>query len=399
MKEKRIAEYRAELKSLNEQRNEKITEMEGILSAAKAENRPMSDEEQEKFKELESGIEALDATIDAEERARKFDRKPEQRAEENNNRGQQDNISVEVRAAFTKYLRGQGELPSETRADAQSTENNANIIPSEFSRDIIKKVVELSGIFSEITRVNSKGTYKQIIANKLVSAGWTKELAEVMKSAATFDIVDIGHKKLGALVLLSKEIINQAEFDIIGEVTTQMIADFALKAEEGVIKGDGDGMPLGLMSGGTALELAAENAITSDELVKIYHALKAPFLPKAKWVVSRKTLERIRLLKDANGQYLFNMGEITDGFVGTILGKPVLISECMDDNKILFGDFRRAFKANVNPGMEIQRLNEKYADVGAVGILGHFWFDGRPVNDEAYVRAEYGTTDPDDLDD
>ncbi|MCL1806031.1 MAG: phage major capsid protein, partial [Clostridiales bacterium] len=271
---------------------------------------------------------------------------------------------------------------------AQSTTLNENIIPSEFSSDIIRKVVELSGLFNSITRVNAKGVYKQIVEKDKITAGWTKELAEVTKSAADFDILEIKHYKLGALVKLSLEIINQAEFPIINEVTTQMVDAFAYKAEEALLVGTGTEQPLGLMSGGTPFTLASDAAITADELIKIYHALKAPFLAGARWLMNRETLCAVRLLKDANGRYLFNDGELTDDFVGYILGKPVLLSELMPGNQILFGDFRRAYKANVNPDMTIQILNEAYATQGAKGVLGFLWFDGRPVNNEAYVVAK-----------
>ena len=108
--------------------------------------------------------------------------------------------------------------------------------------------------------------------------------------------------------------------------------------------------------------------------------------------MSNDTLCKIRLLKDGQGQYIYHQGEFTEGYVGTILGRPVLISECMDniaDTKvpILFGDYARAYKANINPDMTLQILVEKYAEFGMRGILGILWLDGRPVNPEAYVKV------------
>jgi HK97 family phage major capsid protein len=151
----RKSEYRAEtVKSLLEQRNDKITEMEGVINAAKAETRAMNDDEQKKFEGLEADIAAIDKTIEAEERARNIpERKPEEKTE------------TEQRAEtdFDAFLRGNiGALPrglrvAEPRADAQSTVLNENIIPEEFSRDIIRKVTELSGVFSSITKVKLYG--------------------------------------------------------------------------------------------------------------------------------------------------------------------------------------------------------------------------------------------------
>jgi HK97 family phage major capsid protein len=298
-----------------------------------------------------------------------------------------------AKSDFAAFIRGdEGALGlAETRADAQSTILNGNIIPQEFSRDIIRRVEELSGVFSAVAKVNSTGVYKQIVEKNKITAGWTPELAEVMKSTADFDILEIRHYKLGALVKLSFEIINQAEFDIVSEVTGQMVDAFTLETERALLTGDGNQKPHGLLGGGTPYALAAATAITADEVVKIFHALLTPFMGGAKWVMNREALLAIRLLKDKEGRYLFAEGDLsTHKYAGYVLGKPVVLSELMPKGQLLFGDFGKAYKANVNPGMTIQTLNELYATQGARGILGFMWFDGRPVNHQAYIAAKPG---------
>ena len=93
--------------------------------------------------------------------------------------------------------------------------------------------------------------------------------------------IEIGHHKLTALSKLSIELINQNEFDIASEVMYQTERDFALKAETAIIKGDGSGKPYGLTTGGTAFTLASKTAVTADEIVKIYHKLKAAYQQEA----------------------------------------------------------------------------------------------------------------------
>ena len=104
--------------------------------------------------------------------------------------------------------------------------------------------------------------------------------------------------------------------------------------------------------------------------------------------MNRNTLCAIRLLKDNNGQYLFHEAELTSGFAGYILGKPVMLSEKVKDFEIFFGDYARAYKVNANPSMSVQMLREKYATQGMVGILAFAYIDGKVVNDEAYVIAK-----------
>ena len=373
------------IKELNERKGGILQEIRSLISGAKSEKRSMTPEENEKVETLSAEIENISRSIQNEERAASLIGEEEKKTK---------NAGVPEQRAARDIVADMVRYPNkEMRAGESTVAGVGNIVPSEFSGDIIKKVTELCGIMLRITVVNSKGVYKQIIADSAnkITAGWTDEIAEITASTAKFSTIEIGHHKLTSLVKMSLELINQNEFDVVSEFTSQMLLDFAIKSESAVIGGDGVGKPYGLTTSGTAYQLAAP-AISGDDLVKIFHTLKAYYHPGAVWIMSNDTLCKIRLLKDAQGQYLFHQNELTGGYVGTVLGKPVLISECMDNiaagkAPILFGDYGRAYKANLNPDMTLQVLNEKYAEFGMRGIVGILWLDGRPVNPEAYVKV------------
>ncbi len=378
------------MKEISEKRAALKKEMNDIITGARTENRAVSAEEEKEFAALEAELAGLNRTEQMEKRAidLALDRsEPVPAADAPNGMQEQRAEPVEKYAAVNNYICGR-----EVRAGEMSTTENG-VIATDFSEDIISSVKELSGIISRIGIVNSKGDYKQIIADEdnKIMAGWTSELAEVTSSEAKFKTVTIGHHKLGSLFKASVELINQNHFDIASEGLNQMSLDFALKAETAIIKGTGTEQPLGLTSGGTAYSLASYAALTADELIEIQSALKAPYQMNAVWLMNRKTLGKLKQLKDGAGQYIFQT-DMTKEFDGIIFGKPVLVSEAMDDmgsdgKPILYGDFGRAYKANLNPDISIQVLREKYATQGAVGVLGFMFIDGRPVNDEAYVTV------------
>ena len=170
----------------------------------------------------------------------------------------------------------------EIRAGEMSTTENGNIIPSKLSDDIVRKLKETSSIYNDVSKVAYTGVYKQIVENGKVAAGWTDELAAVTSSKSTFNVVDIGHHKLGALVKLSLEIVNQSHVSVVPEVQAQMERSFAEKIEEGIIKGTGVKQPEGLIKKGVAANLASKTAITADEIVGVFHKLKAQYLRNAK---------------------------------------------------------------------------------------------------------------------
>lgn len=370
------------LKELEEKRGAVLKEMNEIIGKAKEEKRSITPEETARFDELDSEYKNLEATIRAEERAAQLC--ASETPEPAETRAYNDTVADIIRCA-----------PVEARANEMTTTSTGRIVPSEFSKDIIRQTTALSGILNMISIVNSKGDYEQIIADSAnkITAGWTDEIGEITASEAKFTTIKIGHHKLTSLVKMSLELINQNEFDIVSEVRSQMTEDFALKAETAIINGNGTLKPYGLTTGGTAYELPAA-AVTADDLIKILHTLKAPYHNGAVWLMSNSTLCAIRLLKDGNGQYLFHRNDdLTSGFAGSVLGKPVLLSDAMDSLEagkapILFGNFARGYKANLNPDMSLQILNEKYAEYGMRGIVGILWLDGRPVNNEAYVTVK-----------
>jgi HK97 family phage major capsid protein len=75
--------------------------------------------------------------------------------------------------------------------------------------------------------------------------------------------------------------------------------------------------------------------------------------------------------------FLSNFGNAALGFPGTILGKPVRLVQQMDSTivagkvPVYFGDFKKAYVfRQVNPGIAVIRLNERYAPAFEVGFVG-----------------------------
>ena len=388
------------LKALVEKRGAVSAQLGSILAGAENEVRALTDEEKGQFEKLEKELADIDATLDMEKRAAQAAAFSFSEVKSSSDNAAAAESSAETRAGkdiVNDYIRG-----FEVRAGEMTTTSTGGIIPSDFSKDIISKTTELSGILNRVSVVNSTGEYKQIIADteNQISAGWTDEIGEITSSTAKFKTISIGHHKLTALAKVSLELINQNAFDIATEIENQMYRDFALRAETAIIKGDGSGKPTGLTTSGTVYTLPSATSITSGDIIQIFHSLKSPYQQNAVWIMSNATLCAVRMLSDGAGRYIFHQSEnLTTGYSGVILGKPVLVSEAMDNIgagkiPILFGDFGRAYKVNINPEMSLQILNEKYSELGMKGVLAVMWLDGKPVNEEAYVTVKCAVAAP-----
>ena len=116
----------------------------------------------------------------------------------------------------------------------------------------------------------------------------------------------------------------------------------------------------------------------------------------AQWHMHDQVLREIRKLKDGQGNYLWEMGDLRSGEPNMLLGKPYYINNDMtsfpteagDGNDVLaFGDFSKFIVRSVS-GMNLRVLNELYAANMQIGMfMWHRW-DSRMIQPQAikYLR-------------
>jgi len=159
------------------------------------------------------------------------------------------------------------------------------------------------------------------------------------------------------------------------------------------VAGDGNGKPRGIiLDAPVGLTAASATAIAADEVIKLFHSLPRPYRSRATWLMSDNTAMQLRLLKDSNGQYLWQPG-LQAGQPDRLLGRPVAISNAMPGieagaRSILFGDLSYYWVAE-RQGRVLQILREKYADTGRVGFRMYQRVDGVLVLPDAVRVLEH----------
>lgn len=88
----------------------------------------------------------------------------------------------------------------------------------------------------------------------------------------------------------------------------------------------------------------------TDILIKTFHTLKPQYLKDAVWLMSRSAIASVRLLKDQQGQYLWQPG-LMAGTTSTLLGHPVIICDDMPplvqgtaSKSIAFGNWQEGYQ-------------------------------------------------------
>lgn len=174
---------------------------------------------------------------------------------------------------------------------------------------------------------------------------------------------------------VSIELLDDSAFDLEEYIAREFVYAFGAAEEQAFCVGTGTGQPTGLFTanGGTVgVTAASATAVTTDEVISLIYALKAPYRKNAKFLMNDATVSALRKLKDSNGQYLWQPS-LQAGQPDRLLGYEIYTSPyaptlAAGALSIAFGDFQSYWIAD-RTGRTVQRLNELYSTNGQVGFV------------------------------
>lgn len=359
----------------------------------------------EAYNKMDADIDKLEAEIKAEEKQQAREDALKQISEpakgkadpEDSAKPKKITATVEYKNAFYNAVRGGiNSLTSEERKilkNVMSTGAESGkmlVMPEELEtqvRQLLAKQVVMRRLANVITLTADR---KIVLAASYGAAEWIPESGAYPKVDDTYDTVTIGSHKLGKIILVSEELLNDSEFDLQNLIATSFARAYAEGEEAAFISGTGTAanQPTGvLVDAQVGITTAAATAITADELLDLYYSLKAGYRPNARFLMENSTEKALRKLKNATtGDYLWQPG-LTSGQPNTLLGRPVEISDYMptiaaNAKAIAFGDFSQ-YTIKDTVGMQMQVLDQLYAENGQVGFKGNERTDGKLVVPEA----------------
>lgn len=251
------------------------------MDAAKAEKRAMTEDEQTRFNEIEIKIKAIDATLEAEARAKGIKEKTITVSED------ETKEQLEERA-FANYIRG----IVEQRADANLTSgDNGAVIPTSIANKIIKKVYDICPIYQRATRYNVKGTlnipyYDE--SAQTITVAYATEFTELESSSGKFASIELKGYLAGALTKVSKSLVNNSDFDIVDFVINAMAEAISRWLEKELLVGTTEKIA-GLSTTKQKVTAASAAAITTDELIDVQEEVPDVYQADAIWIMNKKT--------------------------------------------------------------------------------------------------------------
>ena len=373
-------------KGLVEKKNDLITRAEAILSDAEQAKRELTDAEAQELAEIRDDVKKIKEALAIHDEIK--DEKKEIKEEEVNEAACEEEND---RRAFECYVR---DVVNERSPHNMTKSANGALIPTTIANKIISKVYNICPILEKSTKYNVKG--KLVIpyydeTSHAITVNYASEFEELAGSVGSFGKVELDGFLAGTLTLISRSLINNAQFNIVDFVVERMAYAIKRFIEDQLLNGyTGTGASSGVvgLSGLTnSITAAATNAITADEVVRLHATIKDDFQANAIWIMSPATRTALRTLKSTTGYYLLN-DDVSSPFGNTLLGKPVYVSDNMPDmaagkTAIYYGDMR-GLATKFSEDMTIEVLREKYATQHAIGVVGWLEFDSK-VEDEQKI--------------
>ena len=372
-------------KGLVEKKNDLITRAEEILNDAETNKRELTDDEAQELAEIRDDVKKIKEALEIHDEiaGEKKELKEEGEgamAEEKKLNEAACKEEAEERA-FECYVRG---IVNERGDDVDMTKAaNGAVIPTTIANKIIKKVYDICPVLEKSNKYNVKGKlvipYYSESAEGAITVDYASEFEELASNVGATNKIELNGFLAGTLTLISKSLINNAQFNIVDFIVERMAYAIKRFIEKELLNGTDDKIA-GLRGVTKTITAAAADAITANEVVYLHDAVKDDFQGNAVWIMSPATRTALRTLKGTTGYYLLN-DDISSPFGTTLLGKPVYVSDNMPDmaagkTAIYYGDLS-GLATKFSEEMSIEVLREKYATQHAVGVVGWLEFDSK----------------------
>ena len=386
-------------KAQTEKMNDLITRAESLVNTAESEKRELTEAEAAELAEIRDDIQRIKKYLDIVDEI--DDARPGEKVEAEVEKAKdvidgEDKRACEDKAraiqeerAFENYLRNQ---VVHERAGELAPANNGAIIPTTIAKKIIELVYDICPILERSEKYNVKGKleipYYPASEATQITVAFATEFQNLASSTGNFTTIELSGYLAGALTKVSKSLINNVDFDIVGFVVRRMAYDIARFLELNLL-GKGNGSVEGLGGATNVSTAASASAITADEVISLQGTVKDVFQDKAIWIMSPKTRDALRLLKDDVGRYLLN-DDISAPFGKTLLGKPVYVSDNMDDiatgKKVIYYGDMSGLATKFSEEVHVEVLRELYAAQHAIGVVGWVEFDAK-VQDQQKIAV------------
>lgn len=390
-------------KELIEKKNDFITRADEVLNKAKEEKRELTEAEAEELAEIRDNVRRIMKTLELKGEFDKMEGNalekqglPEEETRKCGDEEKERALAEEKE--FEAYIRGQ---VNERATNLTPAEGSGQVlIPTTIANRIITQVYDMCPILQRSTKYNVKGKLElpyYDVSTQSITVDWATEFQELESNVGKFTNITLTGYLAGALSLISRSLINNAQFDVVAFIVYRMAYDISRFIENTLLNGSGS--VTGLSTVSNKITAASSTALTADELIQLQGKIKDVFQGNAIWIMNETTRTAIRQLKSQTGSYLLNeVYDLSSPFKNTLLGKPVYVSDNMPEMEagkiaVYYGDMS-GLATKFSEDINIEVLREKYATQHAYGIVGWLEFDSKIENPQKIAAIQMAGSTP-----
>lgn len=387
-------------KELIEKKNDFITRADEVLNKAKEEKRELTEAEAEELAEIRDNVRRIMKTLELKGEFDKMEGNALEKEglpkdEEERKCKEDETRALAEEKEFEAFIRGQINERSSNLTPAVGS--GQVLIPTTIANRIIKQVYDMCPILEKSTKYNVKGKLELPYydeSTQSITVDWATEFQELESNVGKFTNITLTGYLAGALSLVSRSLINNAQFDVVAFVVDRMSYDIARFIENALLNGSGDVTGLSTVS-----NVVTTNSITADDLIEVQGKVKDVFQGNAIWIMNEETRTQIRKLKSETGSYLMTeVYDIASPFKNMLLGKPVYVSDNMPQAEagkiaVYYGDMS-GLATKFSEDINIEVLREKYATQHAYGIVGWLEFDSKIENPQKISAVQIAGSTP-----
>ena len=249
-----------------------------------------------------------------------------------------ENHNMEYRNAFMEYVLRGTPIPAELRADQNTvTGDVASVIPTHLVNQIIEKFDNVGMILPLITKTSYKAGVEIPTSTVKPVATWVSEGVGSDRQKKTTGKITFAYYKLRCEISMSMEVGTLALSAFEAKFVENVAKAMTYSVENAVINGSGSGQPKGILS---ETGVAITGGATYAKLCEVEGVIPVEYETGAKWCMNKKTFMKFMAMVDQAGQPI---ARVNYGIGGkserTILGRDVVISPYVADNKAFVFDF------------------------------------------------------------
>ncbi len=296
---------------------------------------------------------------------------PSPLCDNSNNQNHNSRLEIEYKNAFYQYLKKGtetklAEIEKKSAFNGNSKNDFGYSITNQMYNHIDNSLQNLCPMRKLANVITLSTDALELLDEKeLLTVGWSDEGLSASENSPAVQFVKhiIPVHELYAQPKATQKLIDDPRIDIEKWLADRLVEAFYQKENSAFINGDGVNKPKGILSINNDLNqivCKTEEGISAENLIKLYYSLPDKYAANAKFLMSRASVQAIRMLKDNNsGRYLWQP-TLSSSDNDKLLDSEIVISADMPNlvsgaSPIVFADFKRAYHIVDREGIRILR--------------------------------------------